>query len=109
MPGTVHGKELGHEAEEENLQRLREAERLEEEEDKPNTSSPSSSSSGPVPEPAATRSTKSKPKRGEKPSEPAKLWDRPNMGEPQQPPNWSAFDIGKILRSIKVSIEAQAR
>ena len=108
MRGTKDGKELGHDAEEENLQRLREAERLENE-DKPNTSSSSSSSSGPVPEPAGTRSTKSKTQRGEKPSEPAKLWDRPNMGEPRQPPNWSAFDIGKTLRSLKVSTEAQAR
>ena len=110
MSGTKDGKELGHEAEEENLQRLREAERLEDE-DKPNTSSPSSSSSSssPVPEPAETRSTKSKPSRGQKPSEPAKLWDRPDMNEPQQPPNWSSFDIGKTLRSLKVSTEAQAR
>ena len=88
MPGTEDGKELGYEAEEENLQRLREAERLENE-DKPKTSS-SSSSSGPTPELDRTRSTKSKAQRGEKPAEPAKLWDRPHMGEPSQPPNWSA-------------------
>ena len=37
------------------------------------------------------------------------MWDRPDMGEPRQPPNWSAFDIGKILRSLKVATEAQAR
>ena len=91
MSGTKDGKELGHEAEEENLQRLREAERLEEE-DKPNTSSPSSSSSGPVPEPAAARSTKSKPKKAEKSHQ-----NQQNYGIDQIWANHSNRQIGQPL------------
>ena len=94
MPGVQDGHELGHEAEEENLQKVREAERMELE-DTPGASS-SSSSPGPDPKWDGARSQKTKPERGARPAQPVKMWDRPDMSEPKQTPNWSAFDIGKV-------------
>lgn len=115
MPGTRDGRELGQEAEHENNQRLDEreaeiekAQRLEQDEIREARSyEPPEEGEPTAARVRVDRAVKSE--RGAPPERPQKVWTKPASGDPGGPPNWSSFDIGKVLRSLKVATASQAK